>query len=403
MNQAFQAIRRQQAPAQRDNSFPALLERSKSEIAKALPRHLNPDRMARIALTAFRTNPKLGECDPMSVLSAVVQASQMGLEIGMMGEAYLVPYKKECQLIPGYAGLMKLARQSGQVSDIYAHEVRENDVFHLRLGMSRELVHEPLQGKGGFPAAIELRGEITGFYAVCSFKDGSSTFVAMSAEDVNRIRDRSNGYKMAKQYGKQSPWDTDYVEMGKKTAIRALAKIMPKSPELSAALAMDAAADGGVTQGISLQQAADGTYEPPMTDPDTGEINESAPQAQHQAAQHPAYQRPATEMRAAAEPVRATARHASATAAPQPDQQRAQSHHARPVSVEDVAPKPTSTSEGGSTVLEKWISQMSSVKSEDDLNEVYIRAEAALQGADRDVIDREYNLIKERLDNGTLF
>ena len=58
MSQAFQAIRRQQAPTQqqRDNSFPALLERSKQEIAKALPRHLNPDRMVRIALTAFRSS-----------------------------------------------------------------------------------------------------------------------------------------------------------------------------------------------------------------------------------------------------------------------------------------------------------------------------------------------------------
>ena len=57
MSQAFQAIRRQQAPNQStaiksDFSFPALLERSKAEITRALPRHLNPDRMMRIALPA---------------------------------------------------------------------------------------------------------------------------------------------------------------------------------------------------------------------------------------------------------------------------------------------------------------------------------------------------------------
>ena len=114
-------------------SFPAMLEKFKGEIARALPKHINPDRMARIALTAFRMTPKLAECDPRSIFAAVIQASQLGLEVGLMGEAYLVPFGDQCQLIPGYTGLMKLARQSGLVQDIYAHEVRVNDKFTLKL------------------------------------------------------------------------------------------------------------------------------------------------------------------------------------------------------------------------------------------------------------------------------
>ena len=99
-------------------NFPAMLDQFKGEIARALPKHINPDRMARIALTAFRMTPKLGECDPRSVFAAVIQSSQMGLEVGLMGEAHLVPFGNQCQLIPGYTGLMKLARQSGLVQDI---------------------------------------------------------------------------------------------------------------------------------------------------------------------------------------------------------------------------------------------------------------------------------------------
>ena len=57
------------------NTFPALLKQYQSEIARALPRHLSPDRMTRIALTEFRKNPKLGECDPRSVFAAVIMAS----------------------------------------------------------------------------------------------------------------------------------------------------------------------------------------------------------------------------------------------------------------------------------------------------------------------------------------
>ena len=146
-------------------SFPAMLERFKGEIARALPKHLSPDRMARIALTAFRMNPTLSEADPRSVFAAVIQSSQLGLEIGLMGEAYLVPMGSQCQLILGYQGLVKLARNSGSVQDIYAHEVRINDKFDIVLGLNRSLIHEPLK-KNGFPASDDERGAIAGFYAV---------------------------------------------------------------------------------------------------------------------------------------------------------------------------------------------------------------------------------------------
>ena len=238
-------------------SFPAMLEKFKAEIARALPKHINPDRMARIALTAFRMNPKLGECDPRSIFAAVIQSSQLGLEVGLMGEAHLVPFGNQCQLIPGYTGLMKLARQSGLVQDIYAHEVRENDKFTLKLGLERDLIHEPLTGPGGFPASEEERGEIVGFYAVAVFKDGSRTFVAMSRKEVERIRDNSRGYQSAKRFKKESVWDTDFAAMGMKTVIRRLCKFLPKSPELATALALEDASEKG-SQHLDLKDVIDG-------------------------------------------------------------------------------------------------------------------------------------------------
>ncbi len=111
--QALRNIRNTNSNAGKEtqqSNFPAMLEQYKGEIARALPKHINPDRMARIALTAFRMTPKLAECDPRSVFAAVIQSSQLGLEIGLMGEAHLVPFGGQCQLIPGYTGLMKLAR-----------------------------------------------------------------------------------------------------------------------------------------------------------------------------------------------------------------------------------------------------------------------------------------------------
>lgn len=258
-------------------TFPVMLDQFKSEIARALPKHMNADRMARIALTAFRTTPALAACEPRSLFGAVVQSAQLGLEIGLMGEAFLVPFenstkingqwvkRKEASLIPGYQGLIKLARNSGLVKDMYAHEVRKNDKFEISLGLERSLKHEPLM-EDGFPASDEARGVITGFYAVAVFKDGTTSFVAMSKQKVDRIRDKSKGYqaavRAAEQYNKpnSSPWHTDYEAMGLKTAIRALCKWMPKSPELATALALDEANYRGQSQGNDAKEIIDGTW-----------------------------------------------------------------------------------------------------------------------------------------------
>jgi len=250
--------------------FPAMLEQFKGEIARALPKHLSPDRMVRIALTAFRMNPKLAQTDPRSVFAAVIQSSQLGLEVGLMGEAHLVPFGSQCQLIPGYQGLMKLARNSGIVQDIYGHEVRINDKFDIVLGLNRTLVHEPLK-KSGFPSSDDERGTIVGFYAVAVFKDGTRTFHAMSKEQIEQVRDNSRGYQMAKKYGKESPWDMHFVPMGLKTVIRRLYNLLPKSPELAMALAMDDVNERGETQNIGIAEAIEGSWAP-IIDDETGEV-----------------------------------------------------------------------------------------------------------------------------------
>ncbi len=47
----------------------AYLNRSRSAIEMALPKHLNPDRMLRIALTCFSTNPDIRKCSAQSQAS----------------------------------------------------------------------------------------------------------------------------------------------------------------------------------------------------------------------------------------------------------------------------------------------------------------------------------------------
>lgn len=228
------------------------LKRIQGSLAAALPAHIKAERMIRIVLGSIRKTPRLAECELRSLLGAVMVSAQLGLEPdGTLGEAYLVPYGKECQLIPGYKGLMKLARQSGQVSSIAARAVHERDHFLFEFGLNEKLEHRPYAG-GDSP------GELTWVYAIARLRDGGVHLDVMSRADVEKIRDKSQGYQAAKKYNKQTPWDDHFDEMAKKTVVRRLCKMLPSSVELSRAVAMDEAADRGVGQGLTEALAMDG-------------------------------------------------------------------------------------------------------------------------------------------------
>jgi recombination protein RecT len=164
-------------------------------------------------------------------MSAIVQCSQLGLEPGgVTGEAYLVPYwngKKgfsEVQLIPGYRGLMKLARQSGLVAKIESFTVHKNDpLFEVELGLEISLRHRPL-----IPGD---RGEMVAAYAVATLKDGERIFDVMSADEINRIKEMSLS-KMSEKARDYAPWNKFYEEMARKTVVRRLWKYLPVSIEL---------------------------------------------------------------------------------------------------------------------------------------------------------------------------
>jgi recombination protein RecT len=220
-------------------SVAKLLDSKKKQLAIALPKHITVERMLGVALRSIQKTPQLVECDQASLINAVFQSAQLGLECdGVLGHAFLVPFKKKVVLIPGYKGLLKLARNSGEISTIQAHEVRQKDTFKFHYGLDPILEH--------IPTPDDDPGGIVAFYAVARLKDGSTQFEVMWVRQVNAIRDRSEGYRAAKQYGKSTPWETDYAEMGKKTALRRLCKMLPSSVELARAISLDEEADAGI-------------------------------------------------------------------------------------------------------------------------------------------------------------
>lgn len=224
------------------NTIRDLMERSRPQIALALPKYMSADRMVRLAMTSILRNPQLLECDPLTLVGAVVQCAQLGLEPGSNYGAHLVPFwnnkagKRDVQVIPDYRGLMGLCRNSEQISTIDAHAVYERDHFEFSYGKNPELVHHPHLQKD--------RGEIVYFYAIATLKDGGVQFIVLPRWEVDEIRDR---YSRAASNG---PWVTNYDEMGKKTCVRRLVDYLPARLEALVAAGLEAKAEQGIPQDL---------------------------------------------------------------------------------------------------------------------------------------------------------
>ncbi|WP_299514922.1 recombination protein RecT [uncultured Rummeliibacillus sp.] len=201
-------------------------------MAEALPKHMSVDRLTRLAMTTIRTTPALREADVSSLLGAVMQAAQLGLEPGLLGQCYLLPFKNnkkgitEVQFIIGYKGMIDLARRSGHIQSIYAHAVYEKDTFEYELGLEPKLKHTPTMETE--------KGAFIGAYAVAHFKDGGYQFEFMSKADIEKRKGRSKSANSS-----YSPWSTDYEEMAKKTVVRHMWKYLPISVEVQEQVAYD--------------------------------------------------------------------------------------------------------------------------------------------------------------------
>lgn len=254
----------------------SFMESQRANLAAVLPKHVDADRMLKLALGAMRTTPKLLNCNVESLMGAVVTCSTLGLEPNTpLGHAYLIPFENrqkgttDVQIVFGYKGLIDLARRSGQIVSIAAHEVCQNDEFHFSYGLDEKLIHKP---------ALTSRGEPIAFYAVAKLVGGGYAFEVMGRDQIEEIRDASQNYKFAREKGK-TVWGQHFVEMGRKTVLRRLFKYLPVSIELATAASIDSNTESG--KGGNYEEALKGEYSvmpedapaslPDNVDEDTGE------------------------------------------------------------------------------------------------------------------------------------
>lgn len=240
MSEPQTAIARRDTPAGRLNMY--LTARAKN-LAQYARNSVRPDTMIRLAVFEFAQNDWLQKCQPETVYASLVTAAQLGLEpSGVRGEAYLVPFKGKCTLIPGWRGLIKLALRSKAVKAIYAHLVHEGDDFVVKLGTEVSIHHVPALNAGA-----EDR-EIIAAYAVAILENGERDVEVMDRFELDKIR----RFASEGRGGKDGPAYRDWADqMYRKSPIRRLCKRLPLGDDYFLAAKLDELHDAGRPEEIA--------------------------------------------------------------------------------------------------------------------------------------------------------
>ena len=178
-------------------------------------------RFAKMVYTVISLNPTLQSCSVPSIIRAASISASLDLDIDTRGLAYLVPYKNkgvlEAQFQIGYLGLIELAYRSGKVKYISAHCIyksEEKTTSVIRIDGRYEVKH-PF-------SYTKPTGEMIAVYATAEIEGLGPQTVVLRKDEIEKFR------KLSK--APDSPaWKNHFEAMAKKTAIRQLAKFLPKS------------------------------------------------------------------------------------------------------------------------------------------------------------------------------
>lgn len=195
----------------------------------------------RVALIA-RDNPQLRTAigaNADSFLSAYMASVSLGLMPNTPEQlAYIIPYGNAVQFQPGYKGLIRLARRSGEIKTINAELVYDGDYFKVRFGSERTIEHDP-----EFEVDRTDYSKVTHAYAIAKLTNGEDVFTVMTRKEIDKIQNSS------KAKSTDSPWQTWPERMARKTVLKRLIGDLPTSAEdLQKAVALDSLSEAGKLQ-----------------------------------------------------------------------------------------------------------------------------------------------------------
>lgn len=217
------------------------LLRRKANIEAAMSamavKYMNPDDLVRLLKVALMRTPKLLECTPFSVLNALMEAGESGLDpSGKGGLGFLVPLKIKgtmtCCFWPGYKGLQLNLLRSKAVEAVDAGVVLKGDDVDYSLGSAPFINHTP--SEAGLRSPTEQWEAIRFAYAWARLPGGHLKVVIVQKGDLERIKATS------KASGPETPWQAWPIRQCRKTAIKRLANELPLEPGSAIVTAVEA-------------------------------------------------------------------------------------------------------------------------------------------------------------------
>jgi len=209
------------------------IDKMDSQLKQALPPNMDVSRFISTTKNGIQTHPqadKLAQADRRTLFASCVKAASDGLVLDGR-EAALVVFANNVTYMPMTQGLVKLARNSGEIANITAEVIYKNDKFTYRLGMDEVPLHEP--------DWFGDRGEPVGVWGLVKLKSGENIVRILPKDKVMKIAGKT---KNASQYDPKSGLYFD--EFWRKTAIKNVLKYAPKSTYLESAMNHDNEAQG---------------------------------------------------------------------------------------------------------------------------------------------------------------
>lgn len=194
-----------------------------------LPAGLSVERFLTTAsqgVQMHKDKDRLAAADRSSLYQAIQKAASDGLVLDGR-EAALVVFGNEVQYMPMTQGLIKLARNSGEIANITSAVVYEKDKFTYKIGIDETPIHEA-------DWFSEDRGAAVGVWALVTLTNGEKIPAILPKSKILKIAAKGkNGYQYDPEKG------FAFEEWWKKTAVKNVLKYAPKSTQLEKILAKD--------------------------------------------------------------------------------------------------------------------------------------------------------------------
>ena len=224
--------------------FNQLLEEYRRDYEILLAGQLPTDMFIRCCLNAWVHTKEIAACSGKSILHSTAIAAGMGLLVnGLGGDGWLAAFNSrydanpECTFLPGYQGLIRCAYKHPSVVVLKAECVRDGDHFLWDCGSNAFIEHNWQMGGG------REHRPIVGAWATGEMKGSQVPIVVVQERElIDSFRNTANDHLSVM-------WTINPAAGYRKSPLKSLCKLLPKSPSLALAMTLEDRYEAG--EGIS--------------------------------------------------------------------------------------------------------------------------------------------------------